>query len=103
MTFTRPPRSIERGHGIVYYAALTGLVFAAGRVTSYPYKLEEEWTPDWPWRVDVSIEVFEEFIHNGVRLGELNVEDRDLRRSIRQKSHIRLSDAEYAAAVKLLT
>jgi hypothetical protein len=93
---------VARGDGIVYYAAGTELVFAAGSVASYPYQVEEAWTPHWSWRVDVSVDASREYIHDGIPLEDLNVEDRDLRLSIKRHSHIRLSDAEFDAALKLL-
>ena len=96
--------SMKKGDGIVYYAAGFGLLFAAGTVTSHPYFAPEDGEEDWPWRVDVSLdeESSLRFIHHGVSLDEASVDGRDLRRSIRQKSHIRLSENEYRSAIEAL-
>ena len=71
-------------------------------MTSYPYLAEENATTDWPWRVNVELDSWRQFVHDGERLSDLNVEDRDLRKVIKRRSHIRLSDAEYAAATQVL-
>ena len=98
-TFKRQS-SFKPGDKVVYYASGKGLVFAEGDVTSGPYYAREDGVEsNWPWRVDVSIESSIDFIPRGVNLADAAVDGRDLRRSIRQKSHIRLSEAEYRAAV----
>lgn len=69
-------------------------------MTSGPYYVNEPGTEsNWPWRVDVDITSSVDFIPRGAPLEDANVDGRNLKRSIRQKSHIRLSQAEYAAAV----
>jgi len=100
-TFGREP-SVKAGDGIVYYASGKGLVFAAGDVTSYPYRAESPTETDWPWRVNVRLDWSVDYIHEGVPLEDLNVNGRDLRRSMRRRSHIRLSEKEYEAAVNAL-
>jgi hypothetical protein len=50
----------------------------------------------------VTLPIFVDFIHDGVPLDELNVDGRYLRESIKQHSHIRLTPAEYEAAVEQL-
>lgn len=96
--------SMKTGDGIVYYAAGFGLLFAAGTVTSYPYIEPTDGEEEWPWRVDVSLDegASLRFIHHGVSLDEVSIDGRDLGRSIRQKSHIRLSETEHAAAIAAL-
>jgi len=95
---------MKTGDGIVYYAAGFGLLFAAGTVASHPYFDPADGEEDWPWRVDVSLdeESSLRFIHHGVSLDEASIDGRDLRRSIRQKSHIRLTENEYRAAIGAL-
>ena len=102
-TFSRRP-SVKAGDGIVYYATGWGLVFAAGEVTSYPYlsKADAPTEEGYPWWVNVRLDWSRRFIHDGVPLDRLNVEGRDLRRSIRQHGHIRLREKEYEAAVNAL-
>src|SRR4051794_10084626 len=90
-TFGREP-SVKAGDGIVYYASGKGLVFAAGEVTSYPYRAEDPSEANWPWRVNVRLDTQVEYIHEGTPLESLNVGDRDLRSSMRRHSHIRLSE-----------
>ena len=101
VTFSRRP-SMKAGEGIVLYASGTGLIFAVGHVTSYPYKQEAVGHEAWPWRVNIDLAHYREFVHDGVALEVLNVEDRDLRTVMKRRSHARLSDAEYAAAVAAL-
>lgn len=94
--------AMRPGHGIVYYASGIGLVFAAGVITSFPYRFDDPAEPDWPWRVNVELTASRDFIHDGVPLEALNVAGRDLRQTIKRRSHIRLRAAEYAEAVRLL-
>lgn len=95
---------MKTGDAIVYYAAGFRLLFAAGTVTSHPYFAPEDGEEDWPWRVDVALDEDSSlrFIHHGVSLEEASVDGRDLGRSIRQKSHIRLAKNEYRAAIDAL-
>jgi hypothetical protein len=102
VTFGREP-SVKRGDRIALYAAGWGLVFAVGEVTSYPYPRESLAGSNWPWCVDVHLNHSTRFIHDGVPLDDLSVDSRNLRVSMRRRSHIRLSDAEYGAAVGALT
>jgi EVE domain-containing protein len=99
-TFRRRP-SIKTGDKIVYYAAGWGLVFAAGTVTSHPYYDPED--QPWAWKVDVDVEMYRTFIHEGVALDGLSVDGRELTRSMRRRSHLRLSEAEYREAIRLLS
>jgi hypothetical protein len=100
-TFAREP-SLKAGDGIVYYASGKGLIFAAGEVTSYPYRAEDPSESNWPWRVNVRLDHQKEWIHEGAALETLNVGDRDIRVSMRRRSHIRLTEDEYNAAVAAL-
>ena len=92
---------LAKGDGVVLYAAGTGLIFAIGKVTSHPYRDEADNT-NWPWRVNIALDSAREFLHEGESLEILNVEGRDLRRVIKRRSHVRLSDAEFQAAVRAL-
>lgn len=101
-TFKRQS-SLRPGDKVVYYASGKGLMFAEGDVTSGPYYLQQSGIEsNWPWRVDVEINSSVDFIPRGASLDEASVEGRDLKRSIRQKSHIRLSEAEYQAAAEAI-
>jgi hypothetical protein len=54
----------------------------------------------WPYRIDTEI-VAARPISEGIALDSLS-DERELGKSIRQKSHIRLSDAEARAALEAL-
>jgi hypothetical protein len=92
--------SIEPGDKIVLYAAGWGAFFAIGTAESYPYEADVD--DAWRWRVDFTPEHALPAIHDGIPLQKLNVDGRDLRVAMRRRSHIRLSEAEYAAAVEAL-
>lgn len=100
LTFARRP-GLAKGDGVVLYAAGVGVVFAVGRATSHPY-LDGGDTGDWPWRVGIQLDESREFLHDGEPLDVLNVEERDLRSVMKRRSHIRLSEAEFEAAVRAL-
>lgn len=102
VTFAAKP-GLRKGDGVVLYASGTGLFFAVGSVTSYPYLAEDDTRTDWPWRVNVTLDRWREFVHDGEPLETLNVEERDLRKIIKRRSHVRLSDAEFQAAVRALS
>lgn len=101
-TFSRRP-IVEKGDGIVYYASGTGVVFAAGAVTSHPYHDDED-SKQWPWRIDVDLEIVKRYLHDGVRLDEINCQSshNDVRNRIKRRSHVQLSAAEYKQALKVL-
>jgi len=101
-TFGRRP-SIASGDGIVYYAAGTGLIFAVGSATSYPYQATQRETTAWPWQVKVHLDHARQFVHDGVPLTNLNAGERDLRVSMKRHSHIQLTEDEYRAAVHSLS
>jgi hypothetical protein len=92
--------SIEPGDKIVLYAAGWGAFFAAGTAESYPYPKEGDGR--WRWRVKLSLDHALPAIHDGIPLQLLNVDGRDLRVAMRRRSHIRLSEAEYEAAIQAL-
>jgi hypothetical protein len=94
---SRQRMSLKPGDGIAYYATGLGSVFAVGTVTSFVYEQPEEQHEDYTWRVDVNLSHWRNFVHEGVPLELVSVEERDLRGSIKQKSHITLSPAEYEA------
>lgn len=93
---------MKTGDRIVYYASGIGLVFTVGTVTSYPYRLDEAWSEEWQRVVNVKLNAMREYIHDGVPLEALNAAGRELRSSIKRRSHIRLLDPEYERAVELL-
>src|SRR4051794_39263487 len=74
-TFGRRP-AMRTGDGIVYYAVGHRVIFAAGSVTSLPWKEESHDDTRWPWRVRVNLPLLVQFVHDGVPLDELNVDGR---------------------------
>ena len=97
---TRRP-SMKAGDGIVYYAAGTGLIFAAGEIVSHPYERpESREDANWPWRVDISLDptATKQFVHEGIRLKAIGVDPK----SIRQKGHIRITKRQYDRALQAL-
>jgi len=100
-TATFPRRSgIRPGDQLVYYAVGQRVVFGVYEATSLPFNAEPG--DPWGWHVKVASLVEVEFVHDGVPLENLNVDGRDLRRSIRQHSAIRLTAPEGEAAVSEL-
>lgn len=102
-TFRRNPKSIQKGDGIVYYAAGTGLIFAAGTVTSPSYKNPTN-SPEWPFRVDVSLDIPKSRVHDGARLGDVNrpSSHNDVRIRIKRRSYVQLTADEFKRAVQIL-
>jgi hypothetical protein len=99
VTFAQRPNIVPDDR-IVLYAAGWGAFFAAGTVESYPYEHDDG--GPWRWRIDYRPDQSVPALHNGIPLQTLNVDGRDLRVSMRRRSHIRLSDEEYAAALRAL-
>lgn len=98
---TFPRRSgVRPGDTLVYYAVGQRVVFGAYEATSLPFNAEPD--DPWGWHVKVGPIVDVDFVHDGVPLEALNVDGRDLRRSIRQHSAIRLTLVEGEAAVSEL-
>jgi hypothetical protein len=99
ITFPQNP-DVQPGDGLALYASGTGLVFAAARATSYPYKYDNS---EWPWRVDVEIVAAVDYIRHGLPLDSLAVDGREHNVRIRRRSHVNLTEKEFDAAVKGLS
>lgn len=94
--------SFVPGDDFVYYAIGEdrSRVVAIGAVRGRPrYDRAREESPGWPWLIDVDIEARKTFIRDGIPLDHLDV-DRELKRSVRRHSHIRLTAHEFARARK---
>ncbi len=102
LTFSRRP-GFGKGDEVVLYAAGKGLIFGIGKVVSFPF-LDDADESAWPWRVNIELDASRtrEFLHEGEPLEALSVDERDLRKVIKRRSHLRLSGAEFQAAVKTL-
>ena len=98
--FPRNP-SVRVGDPLVYYASGYGKVIGIVEVFMPP-QLDNREAP-WSYRCEVRPRIAIADIERGVELDELNVPgERDLRQSIRQQSHIRLSHGEYDRALAAL-
>jgi hypothetical protein len=93
--FPYRPKSIRPGDLMIVYAAGTGKVVGIVRAAGEFY--EGGNNERWPYRIDTEL-VKAVPISQGVDLNGLSSE-RELGKSIRQKSHVRLSPAEAAAAL----
>lgn len=94
--FPYRPKSIRPGDLLVVYAAGTGKIVGVMEVTSPWY--EDRRYPRWPYRMDTKI-LKARPVSKGVSLELLNGE-REIGKSIRQKSHVRLSDVEAEKALQ---
>jgi hypothetical protein len=92
--------SFVPGDDFVYHALRGDIsrVVAIGTVVGDArYDRTREEDPGWPWLADVEIRAKRDLIRDGYPLDLLDV-DRTLRRSVTQKSHIRLTAAEFDRA-----
>jgi hypothetical protein len=100
---SRKRMSLRPGDGIALYATGVGSVFGFGTVTTFAYKKPDTNGEGFEWRVDVNLgNNYREFLHEGVPLELVSVDGRDLRKSIKQQSHIKLSPIEFDAVKKAL-
>ncbi|MGH8932670.1 MAG: hypothetical protein ACRDZO_19105 [Egibacteraceae bacterium] len=102
-TFPSQPRSVRRGDGIVFYAVGWKVVFVVGQVTSAPYRPRDDTGP-WPWRVDVKLDHWREFLRHGepVDLLDIGEHPHPQAKRLRQNSHVGLTEAEFQTASQLM-
>lgn len=92
------------GDVFAYYALRGDIsrVVAAGRVVGRPYfdesRVED---PGFPWLVPIELDVREDLIAEGTPLDAVE-RARNLLKSVQQKSHIRLTELEFASILRLL-
>ncbi len=96
--FPYRPRSIMSGDLLVIYATGTGKIVGVVRAKGPWY--DEGAEERWPYRIDTEI-VAARPVSEGVPLDSIN-DERQLGKSIRQKSHVRLSESEASAALSAL-
>lgn len=104
-SFAKKPGSgsFVPGDDFVYYALRGDMsrVVAIGKVVGdHRFDRSRVEDPGWPWLADVEILAKRDLIQDGFALDLLDV-DRTLRRSVTQKSHIRLRPEEFARAREL--
>lgn len=95
--FPKKPK-VKIGDGVVLYAAgRPRVIFAAGEFTSHPYlgpDSDYSWLVDVAWDEDATLPL----VRYGVLLSDVGVDGK----SVRQQSHIRLSEEQYRGAVRAL-
>jgi hypothetical protein len=97
---TRRPRQIHIGDHLVLYAAGgRKRVFAIAKVTSEVKASDDN---EWPHRVDIEYLV-RVSPPDGVHIDEVSPPQRDLLRTLRRQSYLRLSPEEYERAGPLKT
>ena len=97
--FVRKPISFRSGDDMVFYAAGgTQRVFAIARAIGEPYDSRDR---RWPYRMNVKY-ILNLPLSSGVHIDELSTPRRNLRRSVRRASYIRLDPEEYERAAKKL-
>jgi hypothetical protein len=92
--------SVRPGDRLVLYASGLGKIFGVVEANLAP-QLDNRAKP-WSYRVRVRARLVFNDLARAPDLAEANTDRRNLRKSIRQQSHIRLTDAEYAAAVEAM-
>ena len=92
--------NVRPGDRLVLYASGFGQIFGVVEV-NLPPSLDNQAKP-WSYRVPVRARIVIDDLERAPRLETLNAGSRDVRRSIRQQSHIRLAAEEYEAAVEAL-
>jgi hypothetical protein len=92
--------AVRPGDRLVLYASGHGRIFGVVDV-ALPPSLDIQAEP-WSYRVPVRARLVIDDLERAPSLEALNAGSRDVRRSIRQQSHIRLATEEYEAAVEVL-
>ena len=92
--------NVRPGDRLVLYASGFGQIFGVVEV-NLPPSLDMEAEP-WSYSVPVRARIVIDDLERAPLLEALNAGSRDVRRSIRQQSHIRLAAEEYDAAVEAL-
>jgi hypothetical protein len=99
--FPRRPR-IERGDRLVVYASGSAALYGEGRFIAIEEVISDEPEPSgherWCWRLDTRLLAAAEKLAAAPALREIGVSPK----SLRQHSHIRLSDEQGQAALRLL-
>lgn len=100
--FSRNPRQVQPGDHLVLYAAGgRKRVFAIAEVMSGVYDAGSDYDGRWPYRVDIHY-LMSVPVSEGVHINEVSTSERDLLRSVRRQSYLKLSPEEYErAAVRL--
>jgi hypothetical protein len=92
--------SVKPGDRLVLYASGKGLIFGVVEVNLQP-ELDNREAP-WSYRVRVRPRLVIDDLARAPAIDVVSAGTRNIRRSVRQQSHIRLETAEYEAAVPAL-
>ena len=96
----RRPSGVSLGDSLVFYAAGWEVLFGVAVVESdQPVLVEAPGEERWPWTLDVSVPLVCPVLSLAPHLSEIGVPST----SVRQQSHIELTDAQFARAVAALT
>jgi hypothetical protein len=92
-----PPRvpSIRANDRFVYYAAGWQKIFAAGKFVTDPSRAHAKEDDRWPWRAEVHVFLLVPDLTLAPHLTRADINTF----SVRSKSHIKLSEQQYRAAV----
>jgi hypothetical protein len=93
------PSGVHAGDRLVFYAAGWERFFGIAIVLSdQPYEAAEPGEERWPWVLDVRVPLVVPRLEIAPHISQIEVANT----SVRQQSHIRLSDSQYALAVSAL-
>jgi hypothetical protein len=91
--------NVGPGDRLVLYGTTYKRVFAVVEVTSDPFLIEEVGEERWPWRVQVRPLLIVPDVRSGARLEDGSVRPA----SMKQRSHLRLTDQQYEGFIDGLT
>jgi hypothetical protein len=92
--------SVQPGDYLVYYASGQERIIGIAEVFTPPTKNGSE--ERWPWRCEIRPRIILNRIHRSPSLDVMSGPERDFRRSVRQQSHVAISEDEYLRARKAL-
>lgn len=93
------PSGVHAGDYLVFYAAGWERIFGIAHVVSeHPYELSESGEERWPWILDIETPLVVPRLTMAPHLSEIHVANT----SVRQQSHIRLTEEQYRLAVDAL-
>lgn len=93
------PTGVHKGDKLVFYAAGWERIFGVGLVTSdEPYESIVAGEERWPFVLNVEVPLIVPRLELAPPLSAINVANT----SVRQQSHIRLADQQYALALEAL-
>jgi hypothetical protein len=92
--------SVRVGNYLVYYASGQERILGIAEVFMPPTKDSGE--ERWPWRCEVRPRIIINRIHRSPSLDLMSGTDRNFRESVRQQSHIHITEEQYERALNAL-